>query len=170
MCGCSPTTGWIRREPDRQKRKRRYSCLRVPPLCNVPNMYRENVAFLIGGSDLYHGGRTIGGRERAAVGFSDAGVAGENVGAAVHRTVYAPPVRKCINWKHQGRGQRGTGEPLNKSAAAEPEFPASSSCRFNQSFPKTTQSKLHSSKAIFSSLRQIASAKISHIRADTIKL
>jgi len=57
--------------------------LRVPPLCNVPNMYRENVAFLIGGSDLYHGGRTIGGRERAAVGFSDAGVAGENVGAAV---------------------------------------------------------------------------------------
>ena len=34
-------------------------------------MYRENVAFLIGGSDLYHGGRTIGGRERAAVGFSD---------------------------------------------------------------------------------------------------
>ena len=57
--------------------------MRVPPLCNVPNMYRENVAFLIGGSDLYHGGRTIGGRERAAVGFSDAGVAGENVGAAV---------------------------------------------------------------------------------------
>ena len=22
--------------------------MRVPPLCNVPNMYRENVAFLIG--------------------------------------------------------------------------------------------------------------------------
>ena len=91
--------------------------MRVPPLCNVPNMYRENVAFLIGGSDLYHGGRTIGGRERAAVGFSDAGVAGENVGAAVLAAEHRPfgEYRETA----QCRGTAGADHRVRQNAVVE---------------------------------------------------
>ena len=91
--------------------------MRVPPLCNVPNMYRKNVAFLIGGSDLYHGGRTIGGRERAAVGFSDAGVAGENVGAAVLTAEHRPfgEYRETA----QCRGTAGADHRVRQNAVVE---------------------------------------------------
>ena len=77
----------------------------------------EAAACLIEGSGLYHGGGAVGGEDGAAVGFFDAGVAGENVGAAVLAAKHRPlgEYRKTA----QSRGTAGADHRVRQNAVVE---------------------------------------------------